>query len=221
MYIGPSENRPQVRLHVTIPFLLASSSPRRRHLLDVLGIPFSVATRAVSEEAEPDWAPGDTVEKLALRKAQAVALDYPDSLVLGADTLVSLDDRILGKPDDASDAVRMLQMLSGRTHQVYTGLALVLSADRRQAVRHEATDVTFSELTEAEIRSYVASGAPMDKAGSYGIQDDLGATFVSSVNGDYYAVVGLPLHLLYRMLREDFGDLLVIEGAEPTPSFRT
>lgn len=177
----------------------------------MLGIPFSVVTESVSEDIEPDWAPAEIVERLALRKARAVARSYPEALVLGSDTLVVLDGQVLGKPADPSEAVRMLEALSGRTHQVYTGLALVHAGGNRQALSHEVTAVTFADLERVEIEAYVRSGSPMDKAGAYGIQEDLGATFVSAVEGDYYTVVGLPLHRLYRMLRDYFDDVLVLE----------
>ncbi|MDX1741959.1 MAG: Maf family protein, partial [Rhodothermales bacterium] len=179
-------------MHTTVPFLLASSSPRRRHLLEVLGMPFSVVSESVSEDVDPLWSPVEVVENLALRKARAVARSRDDAIVLGSDTIVVLDNTVLGKPADAAEAATMLETLSGRTHEVYTGLALVYSAQGRQAVSHEVTHVTFAKLDRVEIDAYVASGSPLDKAGAYGIQEDLGATFVSSVNGDYYTVVGLP-----------------------------
>jgi septum formation protein len=200
-------------LHTKVPFLLASSSPRRRHLLEVLGIPFSVVSESVSEDVGSLWSPAEVVERLALRKAQAVSKTRTDALVLGSDTIVVLGDRVLGKPSDAAEAVAMLEALSGNTHEVYTGLALIYAAAGREAVSHEVTHVTFANLDRAEIDAYVASGSPLDKAGAYGIQEDLGATFVSGVSGDYYTVVGLPLHRLYRMLRDHFGDLLVIDRA--------
>lgn len=200
--------QPRLTLRTRIPFILASTSPRRRHLLEVLGLNFSVDAETVSEEPEPGWTPADTVEHLSLRKAEAVAQRRRDALVLGADTIVVLDGHILGKPADRDDAIRMLELLSGRTHQVYTGFALVHANQNRRVVRREVTDVRFAPLDRDEIEAYVRTGSPMDKAGAYGIQEDLGATFVASVRGDYYTVVGLPLHRLYRTLREEFGDLL-------------
>ena len=169
---------------------------------------------SIPEDTEPGWSAAEIVERLALRKAATVAAIHPEALVLGADTLVVLEDRVLGKPVDTSEAVDMLESLSGRTHEVYTGLALVYSGAQRQAVSHEVTHVTFAELDPVEIAAYVESGSPMDKAGAYGIQEDLGATFVSAVHGDYYTVVGLPLHRLYRMLREHFDDLLLLGRTE-------
>ncbi len=199
-----------IKVRTTIPFLLASSSPRRRHLLEVLGIPFSVIAASVSEDIESTWSPSTVVERLALRKAHSVADKHAGALVLGADTVVVLDGQILGKPADPADAIQMLHSLSGRTHQVFTGLALVHAERAQEVVAHEVTDVTFAELDGSEIEAYVATGSPLDKAGAYGIQEDLGATFVSSVRGDYYTVVGLPLHRLYTMLRDEFHDILDI-----------
>ena len=175
---------------------------------------FSVVTEAVPEDPDDGWTPSETVEQLALRKAAAVAARRRDALVLGADTIVVLDDQVLGKPADRRDAVRMLETLSGQTHQVYTGLALIKADQNRRVVTHEVTDVTFAELDRTEIEAYVETGSPLDKAGAYGIQEDLGATFVSSVRGDYYTVVGLPLHRLYRTMRDEFSDLLEIGARE-------
>ncbi|MEM6647958.1 MAG: Maf family protein, partial [Bacteroidota bacterium] len=184
-------------------------SPRRKRLLEQIGVSFTVHAADLDETFDPDAGPADIVQSLALDKAVAVAEHHPDALVLGADTVVVLKGDILGKPVDADDASAMLQRLSGQTHTVYTGIALVHSAAQRAATRVEATDVTFGALTDDEIAAYVATGSPMDKAGAYGIQDDLGACFVSRIDGDYYNVVGLPLHRLYRLLHDRFGDLLV------------
>ncbi|MEM1055108.1 MAG: Maf family protein [Bacteroidota bacterium] len=193
-------------LRLSVPFVLASASPRRRHLLGKLGLSFDVLPSDADETWPEATAPGPAVEDLALRKAEAIARDRPEALVLGADTVVVLDGEVLGKPRDESEARATLARLAGRSHTVYTGLALVLG-DRR-ATAHEATGVTFGALTEEEILAYVATGSPMDKAGAYGIQDDLGALFVAGVEGDYFNVVGLPLHRLYRTLRQSFGDVV-------------
>ena len=157
------------------------------------------------------------MEALARQKAEAVAPLFPDALTLGADTVVVLHDgpgeappdaEVLGKPTDEAHARETLARLSGRAHQVYSGLALVHPASGRTVTAHERTSVTFAVLSADEIAAYVAAGSPMDKAGAYGIQDDAGALFVSGVHGDYYNVVGLPLHRLYRTLRLHFSDLL-------------
>ena len=195
-------------LNINIPLVLASRSPRRSALLRLLEIPFTVRPSAVEEVWPENEPPGKAVESLALQKAQPVALDHPEALTLGADTVVVLQDEVLGKPRTETEARAMLRRLSGATHTVYTGLALLHPASGRAVANHEATEVTFAELSDGEIARYVATGSPMDKAGAYGIQDDHGALFVSRIDGDYYNVVGLPLHRLYRMLTEHFADLL-------------
>ncbi len=141
--------------------------------------------------------------QLAGAKALEVASRMQEvSIVLGADTVVVLDGEILGKPIDRNDATRMLRRLSGNTHTVYTGIALVDSSSLRVSTAVARTEVTFRELGDEEIADYITGGSPMDKAGAYGIQDDYGAVFVSHIVGCYYNIVGLPLELLYRTLRE-------------------
>lgn len=197
-------------LQLSVPLVLASGSPRRRDLLAKLGFAFEVTPSEADETWPESLGLGEAVEALAMRKAEVIARDHPESLVLGADTVVVLDGEVLGKPPDAEAARATLARLSGRTHTVYTGLALVL-ADRRVGA-HEATHVTFSDLTPEEIAAYVATGSPLDKAGAYGIQDDLGALFVACIEGDYFNVVGLPLHRLYRTLRVSFSEVVRWEG---------
>lgn len=195
-------------MQFTCPFILASASPRRRDLLSRLGVPFDVIPARIDERLDGDEPPSVHVERLALEKARVVADGHPDALVLGADTIVVLDGRILGKPTGPDDATEMLRQLAGRTHQVFSGVALVHRQSRRMVTSHRVTRVTFARLTDDEIRDYVASGTPLDKAGSYGIQDDRGALFVDGIDGDYYTVVGLPLRMLYHLVRTEFTDLL-------------
>lgn len=183
-------------LRLSLPLVLASASPRRRHLLDRLGLRFDVQPTDADETWPAHLPAGPAAEEVALRKAHAI--DRPDALVLAADTVVVLDGHVLGKPADDAEAARTLRQLSGRTHEVATGLALRLGD--REATAHELTRVTFAPLTEAEIAAYVATGSPLDKAGSYGIQDDLGALLVQRIDGDYFNVVGLPLRRLYEVL---------------------
>lgn len=192
------------------PLVLASQSPRRRELLRRLGLPCTVHPSEADEAVVPGTPPDALVRELALLKAADVARQHPDALTLGADTIVVLDGDVLGKPADTDEARAMLRRLSGRTHIVYSGLALVHPPDGREVTAYEATDVTFAPLSDDEIAAYVATGAPMDKAGAYGIQDDFGALFVARVEGDYYNVVGLPLHRLYRTLRAHFDDLVAL-----------
>ncbi len=195
-------------MNLAVPFVLASRSPRRRRLLERIGMQFDVDASDVEEIVPPDLTPDRVVESLAMMKARDVAGRHREALTMGADTIVVLDGEILGKPADEREAAAMLRRLSGATHTVYTGIALVHPASERTVCAHEGTHVTFAPMEEHEVASYVASGSPMDKAGGYGIQDDRGALFVSRIDGDYYNVVGLPLHRFYRTMKEHFADLL-------------
>lgn len=189
-----------------LPFIvLASASPRRRQLVRQMGAEYSVAVPDIDERALPDERPAAHVERLALAKARAVDAGRRDGVVLGSDTVVVIDDAILGKPKDADDARAMLAGLSGRTHTVFTGFALVDIASGREHVAHERTAVTFRTLDAEEIDRYVDGGSPMDKAGAYGIQDDFGAVFIERIDGDYYTVVGLPLCRVYLAIRSLVG----------------
>lgn len=191
-------------LRLPRPLVLASQSPRRQALLRHVGFDFDVIVPNVDEDSVPTTLPpSQYVAHLAELKARrgAELVDRP-SIVIGSDTTVVLDDVVLNKPADAADAVRMLHLLSGRTHTVYTGLSLVDSIDGRCVSTCRDTQVSFRVLDDAEIRAYVAGGSPLDKAGAYGIQDDFGAVFVNRVEGCYYTIVGLPLELLYTTLRD-------------------
>lgn len=172
---------------------------------------FEVSISDVSEDIPDEIAPAAAAEMLALRKAEDVARRHPEAIILGADTIVVVDGEILGKPGDANEATAMLRRLSGRSHTVHTGIALVHPQSGRSVQASEATEVTFGPMDSDEIAAYVTSGSPMDKAGAYGIQDDRGALFVERIEGDYYNVVGLPLHRMYRILRESFSDLLACD----------
>jgi septum formation protein len=187
------------------PVVLASRSPRRLALLSQIGLTVRVIVSDVPEDLDPTLTPEANAEALARLKAQHVARDIPEGIVLGADTIVVLDHHVLGKPVDEADAERMLMLLSGRTHTVFTGFALVDRPSGRTISGVEATKVTFRTLPLEEVRSYIRGGSPMDKAGSYGIQDDYGAVFVTRIEGCYYNVVGLPLarvHEAMKKLRE-------------------
>lgn len=190
--------------------ILASQSPRRKQLLRQLGLTFRVEPSPFEETIPEDGHPADIVRHLALEKAEPISRRYPSALTLAADTVVVHDGAVLGKPNDAAEARAMLRRLSSETHTVFTGLALLHPASNRRIAAHEATRVTFAALSDEEIRAYVASGAPMDKAGAYGIQGDLGAVFVARIEGDFYTVMGLPLHRLYRLLHDQFSDLIVL-----------
>ena len=179
--------------------ILASGSPRRKQLLAQMGIEtFRVISSDADETVEPGLSPARIVEILSARKEEAVA-DHakPGGMVIAADTIVALDDAVLGKPNDGLEAFRMLSALSGRRHQVYTGVTLLRDGERR--TEHEVTTVTFRELTQDDITRYIATGEPMDKAGAYGIQG-YGALLVERIEGDYFNVMGLPVCRLGRML---------------------
>jgi septum formation protein len=177
------------------PLVLASSSPRRRQLLEMLGISIRVTAPNIPEVRSPAETPVDYVERLAREKARSV----PGALVLGADTTVIIRDQVLEKPVDSNDALAMLRKLQGRTHQVVTSVALIAEGTLYQAT--DITNVTFRRLDEAMLEAYVATGEPMDKAGAYGIQG-YGAALVERIDGDFFSVMGLPLRLVLRLLEE-------------------
>jgi septum formation protein len=175
------------------PLTLASSSPRRRQLLDMLGIPVRVIPSNVPENRRTYETPVDYVERLAREKALGVR----GRLVLGADTTVVVRDEVLEKPVDAADALRMLQKLQGRTHQVVTSVALACGERVHQAT--DITNVVFRRMSDPFLEAYVATGEPMDKAGAYGIQG-YGAALVERIEGDFFSVMGLPLRLVLELL---------------------
>jgi len=179
--------------------VLASASPRRQELLRNAGIPFAVQPAHIPEDPLPGEGARECAERLAREKAMAIAAKRPANAVLGADTVVVVDGQILGKPADAADAARMLRMLSGRQHQVITGVCLVASG--QCLVASEATTVSMSGIADQEIAAYIASGEPMDKAGAYAIQG-IASRWIPRIEGDYTNVVGLPVALVCRMLRE-------------------
>jgi len=179
--------------------VLASASPRRQELLRNAGIVFDVQPAHIPEGPVPGEQARDCAERLAREKAMAVAKHRPGDVVLGADTVVAMGGQILGKPVDSADAVRMLRMLSGREHQVITGVCVV--ANGQSSVASETTAVTMSEISEKEIADYVATGEPMDKAGAYAIQG-IASSWIPRIEGDYSNVVGLPVALVWRMVRE-------------------
>lgn len=179
--------------------ILASGSPRRKELLELAGVPFEIVVSEIEETIGAYSSPADIVMSLALQKASAVVENHEDSVVLGADTIVTYESRILGKPKDETEAKEILQLLSGKTHEVYTGVALI--SKEKTVTFYERTEVTFWELTEEEIDAYIATKEPLDKAGSYGIQGK-GSIFVQHIQGDYYSVVGLPIARLVRELKQ-------------------
>ena len=178
--------------------ILASQSPRRRELLERMGLTqFDIIPARGEERADPALAPAQLVEELSRQKAAEIAQTHPDALIIAADTVVSVDGRVLGKPHSRQEAVDMLTALSGREHVVYSGLTVWYQG--RSITQHEATEVRFRTLTVQDITHYVATGEPMDKAGAYGIQG-YGCTLVEGISGDYYNVMGLPVCRLAQIL---------------------
>lgn len=191
--------------------VLASASPRRQELLRNAGIPFVVQPSDVPEDALPGESPEACAQRLAREKALAIFQSRPDEHVLGADTIVVIDGQMLNKPEDSADATRMLHLLSGNMHRVITGVCLVggkKSVPGSQFpvpsfvdVRIETTQVSMSEISEREINDYISTGEPMDKAGAYAIQG-IASRWITRIEGDYCNVVGLPVTLVCRMLKE-------------------
>ncbi len=183
-----------------VQFILASASPRRKELLNRLELPFEIIPSSVEENYNNGMAPPEMAKWWALEKARDVAAAHPETIVVGADTIVVLEGNILGKPKDSSEAAAMLRKLSNKSHTVHTGVALVQKSNEAVISFVESTEVTFFELDETLISSYVASGSPLDKAGAYGIQDG-SACFVEKVNGCYHNVVGFPVARFVQLVR--------------------
>ena len=197
--------------------ILASGSPRRREILKTLGVSFAVVTPEV-DESSSETDPEKLSELLARRKGEAALRSFAgreselhDKLLIASDTTVEVDGEILGKPKDAADACRMLRLLAGRTHRVVSGI--FLSYNGKAAVAHEVTEVTFAPMTESEIAWYLASGEPFGKAGGYAIQG-LASLWIREIRGDYFNVVGLPVHRMQALCRETFGEPFPASGAQ-------
>jgi septum formation protein len=184
---------------VAVRVILASQSPRRRELLALVGIAHEVRPADIVEDVLPGEQPVPHCERLAREKAHTLALGAPEALVIGSDTIVVIDGAILGKPRDRADAIDMLERLAGREHTVYTAVAVAHGGETRSSV--EAVTVRFHPLTRRQIEAYVDTGEPLDKAGAYGIQG-YGATLVERIDGDYFAVMGLPLGRLVALVRQ-------------------
>jgi len=194
-------------------FILASSSPRRRELLASIGLSFDVMPSDIPEIHQPGESPEEYVARLSRGKAAVIAAKHPDSWIIAADTTVLLGDELLEKPADADDAKRMLATISGKTHTVYTGVTLQNAARGWHDTRVAETEVRMLPLDERDIAWYVSTGEPLDKAGAYAAQG-IGAVFIDSIHGSYTNVVGLPLALLFQMLRRAGVDsLTIVEGS--------
>lgn len=179
--------------------ILASASPRRKELMELAGYDFEVICADIVEVVPEEAMPQEVVMSLAFQKAQAVAAEHKEAVVIGSDTVVALDGKILGKPHSEQEACEMLRSLSGRTHKVFTGVAIVCGGKVKNFF--DETDVEFYSLGDDEIKKYVATGEPTDKAGAYGIQGK-GSVLVKRINGDFFSVMGLPIAKLYREMSD-------------------
>lgn len=180
--------------------ILASGSPRRAEILNFVGWEFEKRFADIDETEFLNESPTDYVQRLAREKAEAVAAHYENGLVLGADTIVVIDGKIIGKPKDILDARRMLKLLSGRWHEVLTGVAIIEVQNLKSVVGIQRTRVKFIEMTDAEIEFLVEKGEPLDKAGGYAVQAQA-ALFIEEIQGDYWNVVGLPINLVYGLVK--------------------
>lgn len=187
--------------------ILASKSPRRAELLRAADWAFAAVAANIDETRHADEDAVAYVRRLAQSKAEKVAQQFPNDLVLGADTTVVIGDEILGQPGDCATAQWMLNLLSGKWHEVLTGVALVRESDARSIIAHEVTRVRFAELSPAEIEWYVSTEEPLDKAGAYAIQGRA-APFIEEIQGDYFNIVGLPIRLVYELILKNFKDAL-------------
>lgn len=181
------------------PLILASQSPRRKDILSMIGLPFDIHPADVDEESYNHLSPIQMVETLSLLKANTVAKKHNEAIVIGSDTVISLDQEVFGKPHTETKAKEMLRKLSGKTHQVLTGVSIVQHSTTLEHTFYQVTEVSVSELTDAEIKWYVTNYKPLDKAGSYGIQDGFGK-FINYIEGCYFNIVGLPLSKVYQEL---------------------
>jgi septum formation protein len=183
-----------------LPIYLASKSPRRKKLLEQIKLSFKILPVETPEIFRNGERPVDAVRRIALEKLEAAKEIIKEGIIITADTIVVIHGNIIGKPVDKNEAVRMLKQLSGNTHIVYTGFSVHNSVTQKTITDYEKTYVTFRKLNIKEIKEYVGTGSPLDRAGAYGIQDDYGAVFIKKINGCYYNVVGLPLTKVFQTL---------------------
>jgi len=193
----------QSLLRINIPIILASQSPRRKQLLEILGLDFAIEPADINEDLLSNESPIEHSIRIAKEKGLKIASKYNDKvLIISADTIVVIDNHILSKPKDNLEASIFLKLLSGRSHNVFTTFFIYETTSKKNTIHTEKTEVYFRNLDNEEIEAYIKTGSPLDKAGAYGIQDDFGAVFVEKIVGCYYNVVGLPLHSLYKSLKE-------------------
>ena len=182
--------------------ILASNSPRRAEILNLAKVPFQIKTPDYREEVLNSEKPEILVQKNSLKKAESISAEIQSGIILGADTVVVLEQEILGKPKDEEEAFLMLKKLNGKWHQVYTGVALLNKNNSRQITGYEVTKVKFNSLTESQIQEYIATGDPLDKAGAYGIQESAAGGLVEKIEGNFDNVMGLPLHTVKKLLSQ-------------------
>lgn len=183
------------------PIYLASQSPRRQKMLSIMGIPFSIVKVNTKEEFEENENPIKIVKNISLQKLQEAKNKIQEGIIISADTIVVVENRILGKPSSEFEARKFLELLSGKSHFVYTGFALENIGIKKTILGYSKTKVSFRKLETQEIIDYIKTGSPLDKAGAYGIQDDYGAVFVEKINGCYYNVLGFPMSKIYSALK--------------------
>lgn len=184
-----------------VPIYLASGSPRRKNLLKMIGIKFRTIQIDTEEKIELSQTAVKNVKRLAVEKSEYALKKINNGIVIAADTIVVIDGEIIGKPKNKKDAVIILQKLSGRSHYVYTGYSIVNKSRNKKITSYSKTKVFFKKLSLKEIKDYIKTGSPMDKAGAYGIQDDYGAVFVDKIIGSYYNVLGFPISKIYDGLK--------------------
>lgn len=188
-------------INSSIPIYLASKSPRRKKMLEIMGVSFKSLNVEMDEIISPNQSPVKNVKRIAREKCEFASKNIKQGIIIAADTIVVVDGTILGKPKNVKDAARILGLLSDRSHFVYTGFALLNKKSDKIFVDYSKTKVHFKKLTAKEIKKYINSGSPMDKAGAYGIQDDYGAIFVKKISGCYYNVLGFPVNKIYEGLK--------------------
>ena len=189
-------------IKTSIPIYLASKSPRRRKLLEQINLRFKTINVEIEEKRRDKETPIQMVKRLSMEKLNEARHKIKRGIIITADTIVVLNGKVIGKPADKNDAEKILNKLSGKTHKVYTGFTIYNSVKDISVTDYEKSFVTFRTLDNKEIKNYVATGSPLDKAGAYGIQDDFGAVFIKKINGCYYNVVGLPLPKVYEALKK-------------------
>jgi len=188
-------------IETKLPIYLASKSPRRKKMLEQINLKFKTISIECEEKIKKNETPVETVKRISKEKLNVAKRQIKKGIIITADTIVVINRTIIGKPENELDALKILKKLSGKTHSVYTGFSVYNSTSQRTIVDYEKTLVTFRKLNDEEIKEYITTGSPMDKAGAYGIQDDFGAVFIKKINGCYYNVVGLPISKVYSTLK--------------------